>query len=55
MNKNPKVQTQTRFFALLRVCLHRNHTDASTIEVFVYLGVYSVIYSLFGKENKHIS
>lgn len=60
MNKNPKVQNQTRVFALLRACLHRNLTGVSIAEVFLYVpgciqGVYTVTYSLSGKENKHIS
>lgn len=60
MAKNPKVQNQTRAFALLRACLHRKLTAVSTVEVFLCVpgciqGVYTVIYSLSGKENKHIS
>lgn len=60
MNKNPKVQNQTRGFALSRACLHRNLTGVKTVEVFLCVPgctqrVHSVIYSLFGKENKHIS
>lgn len=61
MNKKPKVQNQTRVFALLRACLHRNLTGVvSTVDVFLCVpsciqGAYAAMYSLFGKENQHNS